>query len=124
MQYDFITRRGTLGVRGNMRLSGERVATDSIERAETSSIAETRATVGGSRTAAVCTEVVLRVAEATGKAPEELQPPMYELVDPDVLEAFVASGRERRFEGSITFRAYGCMITVDGDGTIDVESIT
>lgn len=70
----------------------------------------------------VCTEIALAVSEATGTPPEELRPPLYELVNPDALEALVRPRGERDFDGSIAFEAYSCTITVDGDGAVEVEN--
>lgn len=121
MQYDFITRRGCIGVRTIMRPSDERVATDSTERTTAGPASGVGPATGSGVAGGVCTEIALAVAEAIGTPPEELNPPLYELVNPDALEALVRPEGARRFEGSIAFEAYDCTITVDGDGAVTVE---
>lgn len=69
----------------------------------------------------ICTSIAMRVADEVGVPPEELRPPLYELVDPDALEALLRSDGNRTFEGSIVFDAYGCTVTVAGDGRVTVE---
>lgn len=76
----------------------------------------------GVATGDVCTEIALRVAEEVGTPPEELQPPLYDLVNPDALEALLRADGDRAFDGSIAFEAYDCTVTVDGDGRIEVEA--
>lgn len=69
----------------------------------------------------ICTSIAMRVADEVGVPPEELQPPLYELVDPDALETLLRSDGNRTFDGSVVFDAYGCTITVAGDGRVSVE---
>jgi hypothetical protein len=107
-----------------MRLSDDRVATDSTEQTTAAPVSGVGPTTAAESGVAgdVCTEIALAVAEATGTPPEELTPALYELVNPDALEALVRPDGDRRFEGSVVFEAYDCTITVDGDGDVTVDT--
>lgn len=66
--------------------------------------------------------VISTVSAATGVDVLEL-PPLYDAIDPDALGSLfsVSSGGSRRFRGSVSFAYAGCLVTVDGRGTIEVE---
>lgn len=66
--------------------------------------------------------VLEKVSRTTGRPLEELDPPMYDIVDPDALEALF-DGHGGRFDGFLTFDAYGCTITIHSTGHISVEQI-
>ncbi|NHN60485.1 MULTISPECIES: HalOD1 output domain-containing protein [Halorussus] len=67
----------------------------------------------------VTQDVVAAVADATGRAPETL-PPLYDVVDPDALEALANRPPRvgRRSAGlEVTFDFADCVVTVSsGDG--------
>jgi hypothetical protein len=65
----------------------------------------------------VCLAVVERIAEREGVRPGELEPRLYEVIDPDAVAAVVSSG------SSVTVSfAYGdYAVAVDSDGTVRVE---
>jgi hypothetical protein len=65
-------------------------------------------------TARPAAAVVEAVATAEGWAPADVPEPLYESVDPDALEALVASVDR----GRITFTYLGYEVTVDADGTV------
>lgn len=58
------------------------------------------------------------LAETTEQAVHEL-PALYEYVDPDALEALVASPNSGD-SAAVTFRYKSHMVTVDGSGTITI----
>lgn len=62
--------------------------------------------------------VVQTVAETSASDPLEL-PPLFEYIDSDALDAFVR-GLER---GSVTFHYAGRTVTVDSDGSIDIDQL-
>lgn len=59
--------------------------------------------------------VVETVAAATDRDPVDL-PPLYESVDPDALDACVAS----MASGTVTFSYAGYAVTVDDEGSVDL----
>lgn len=67
----------------------------------------------------VSTTVVEAVAAATDTVPSRL-PTLYEAVDPDALDALVASLYERG-RGTVRFDLAGCQVTVDATGTVVVR---
>lgn len=64
--------------------------------------------------------VVEALAETTGQASDELAT-LYEYVDPDALEALVTS-RQSGDGPAITFQYDSHLVTVEGSGTITIES--
>ena len=64
-------------------------------------------------------EVTRRIAEREGTAVTGL-PPLYETIDPDLLETFVES--EPGPDASVTFAYCGYRVTVTGDGAVAVDS--
>lgn len=65
--------------------------------------------------------VVEALEESTGQPTEELEP-LYEYIDPDALESLIAS-RQSRDGSTVTFRYDSHWVTVEGSGTITIESI-
>lgn len=65
----------------------------------------------------VSMRVVQRIAETEGVASADLDP-LYEAVDPDALEALVASADP---DLSIRLTVYGHRIEIDGTGEVRVE---
>lgn len=57
------------------------------------------------------------ISRATGAAVTDLAP-LYEYMDPDALEAFVGSMRDRETDTSITFEYEGHDVTVRANGEI------
>lgn len=66
--------------------------------------------------------VVEAVADAHGVSPLDLEPPLYEAVDPDALEQFVARADHPAASVTVTFTYAGHEVTVDGDGEVSVAS--
>ena len=64
----------------------------------------------------VAGRIVESVADSSDSDPLEL-PPLYERIDPDALEAFVA-GTE---DGLVEFRYAGHAVTVDSRGEVQVD---
>lgn len=62
--------------------------------------------------------VVSAVAAATGEDPMRLGP-LYDAVDPDVLNGFVRQG-PRSSENRLVFYWAGCEVTLHGDGRIRI----
>ena len=69
------------------------------------------------------TEVTVKVAEQEGVGPCELDQPLYDVVNPDSLDALFAptSNAAARSDGYIEFTYYGYDITVKSDGHVDVS---
>ncbi|MXR40643.1 hypothetical protein GRX01_04680 [Halobaculum sp. WSA2] len=61
-------------------------------------------------------EIVKTIAERDDTAPEQLEPPLSAVVDPDALTAVL-----RDTSGYVTFRYRGYIVTVGDDGTVTVE---
>jgi len=62
--------------------------------------------------------VVEAVAAAEGWEPAEVPEPLYESIDPDALEALVASVDD----GRISFDYMGYEVTVDADGAVTLAN--
>lgn len=73
--------------------------------------------------AVVSRAVVAAVANAENVSPVELTPPLYDAVDPDALEQFVASVDAGPDESDVrvTFPYVGYEVTVTGDGDVSLE---
>ena len=61
-------------------------------------------------------EIISTVAERDGVSPEQLEPPLAAVVDPDALTDVL-----RDTSGYVTFRYRGYVVTVGDDGTVTVE---
>lgn len=61
--------------------------------------------------------VVHEVAGREGVPPEELNPPLYDVIDPDALEAIFRGGT-----GHLSFEYHGHLVTVDHSGDVTLES--
>lgn len=59
------------------------------------------------------------VAAAERTDPNDLTPPLYSVVDPEALDAFVESLNDRA--GCVEFVYRGHLVTVDGSGVISVR---
>lgn len=67
-------------------------------------------------------DVVEAVAEAADESPLDLQPPLYDAIDPDALDAVIESlsrGRDET-DARVTFSYAGYEVTVAADGSISV----
>jgi len=61
-------------------------------------------------------EILSTIAERDGVSPEQLDPPLAAVVDPDAL-----TGVLRDTSGYVTFQYRGYVVTVGDDGTVTVE---
>lgn len=64
-------------------------------------------------------EIVETVAHRADESPLEL-PPLYDYVDPALLDTLEAGERHPNRSYSVVFDYYGYEITVDSDGTVTV----
>jgi len=64
--------------------------------------------------------IVTEVARIESVDPVDLSEPVFRFVDPDALDALVASARADT-DLSVTFEAWGHEIGIDGDGTIRID---
>lgn len=60
--------------------------------------------------------VLHEVAERRGEPPEQLNPPLFEVIDPDALDTVF-----RAETGRISFEYLGYTVTVDHSGDVNVE---
>ena len=74
----------------------------------------------GRRTDDLSTTIVLEVADAIGTDPTDLTPSLYEIVDPDALNAVFESAGDGS-ETYFTISEWGCTVTVFANGRILVE---
>ncbi|MFB6202232.1 MAG: HalOD1 output domain-containing protein [Halorhabdus sp.] len=63
--------------------------------------------------------VINAVAQKVDVAPEDLSPPLYDAIDPDALDALVASSST---DLRVTFEYHGYEVRVTGDGGVSVVS--
>lgn len=63
--------------------------------------------------------VITAVATREGVPAPELNPPLYDVVDPDALDSLF-----RNTSGHISFNYYGYHVTVASDGTVDLSEQT
>lgn len=61
--------------------------------------------------------VVTAVAEAAGTDPIDLEPPLYNSIDPEALDRLLCTG----LDGWIRFEYRGYTVTVHGDETVSVD---
>lgn len=61
--------------------------------------------------------VLHEVAEHKGISPEELNPPLYDVIDPEALDTIF-----RKNTGRITFEYHGYVVTVDASGNVNLET--
>lgn len=62
--------------------------------------------------------IVFEVAEREGTDPTQL-PPLYEVVDPDALQAFVESSGDDALAVEFLYQGYEVRVTSDGDVEVD-----
>ena len=75
-------------------------------------------------TASVSAKILAGVAAVTNTPPTELDPPLYEQIDPDALETvfqFTTGHAQCDREGVLTLPLYECTVTLSGDGTISIQ---
>jgi len=64
------------------------------------------------------TAIVEAVAAQDGVDPMELEPPLFDVVDPDALEAILSTGATAQSEVTITFEWAGYDVVVGSDETL------
>lgn len=64
--------------------------------------------------------VVGRVAKYEDTDPAEL-PPLFDVIDPDALDAFIDGAGRRDTPAQIQFSYHGYTVTVTGDGSVHVD---
>jgi hypothetical protein len=75
-------------------------------------------TDGDDGKASSLSEAVLNeVAEQEGTSPKALNPPLFDVIDPDALDAIF-----RANTGSISFEYHGYVVTVGHSGDVTLES--
>ena len=62
--------------------------------------------------------VLSEVAKQEGVQPEELNPPLFEVVDPDALD-----GLFKGDTGRVSFEYHGYLVTVDHQANVNLQSI-
>jgi len=69
-----------------------------------------------------CLPIVEAVADREGVDPSHLDPPLYQVVDPEALETLVGSGgRPGDHPVTVQFEYAGYRVVVESDGTLEVE---
>ncbi|ARS91854.1 hypothetical protein B1756_13685 [Natrarchaeobaculum aegyptiacum] len=71
----------------------------------------------------VTATVVEAVATHKNVDPVALEPPLHDVIDTDALETLFAPTRRGPRSGSVTFVYDDLQVTVDADGTVDVEEL-
>ena len=84
----------------------------------------TSGAVGTTETENTSQAVVAAVAAETGRDPLELEP-LYEVFDPDALDALCESREGAASEASlcVEFTYAGCAVSVTADGAVDATAI-
>lgn len=72
----------------------------------------------------VCHEIVTKVGSAIDESPTDLDPPLYEVIDPDALEQLFAGCDDHSDQqiGQVTFMYCECQVTVCSSGEVNVTS--
>ncbi|MFP8891083.1 HalOD1 output domain-containing protein [Natrialbaceae archaeon A-CW2] len=65
--------------------------------------------------------IVSEVAKREGVPEKELQPPLFEVIDPDALDALFTNESSTENMVSVSFDYAGYRITVDSDQTVTVK---
>lgn len=74
----------------------------------------------------VVTQIVTRIADREGDHPDDLETPLYEVIDPDILEALIDSTGGEGY-GSylrVEFLCYGYIVTVHGTGGVSITEFS
>ncbi len=72
----------------------------------------------------ICTVVVSAVAEANGIHPLDLEPKLYDVIEPDALTDLCSPHGSPPRSMVIRFTMAGCSVTVHGDGRVVVTPET
>lgn len=72
------------------------------------------------RTLSASETVVGRIAKYEDTDPAELSP-LFDVIDPDALDAFIDGAGERNTSAQIQFSYHGYTVTVTGDGSVHVD---
>lgn len=77
-------------------------------------------------TGSISTGVIAAVAEEEGVDPTDLEPPLYEVIDPDALDAFFARDGSTATStvAHVTFTYNGYEVHVTGEGDVRVSDST
>jgi len=67
----------------------------------------------------ICEAILSRVAEREGVDELDLDPPLFDVIDPDALESLFRGTR-----GMVRFEYHGYDVTVDHQGRVDVAPLT
>ncbi|ELY69701.1 HalOD1 output domain-containing protein [Natrinema versiforme] len=83
---------------------------------------ESTHTTRAATTETAITRIVDAVADREGVAPTALQPPLYDVIDPEALNALVSSVNGDDADSfRVSFEYNGYEITVGGDGDVSVS---
>ena len=63
--------------------------------------------------------VVYEIADKKDVPPEELNPPLFEVVDPDALDGLF----KKKTTGSVSFEYHGYLVTVDHSANVSLQPI-
>lgn len=69
----------------------------------------------------VSTKVLDEVAAFKGTEPTELQPPLYDVIDPDALDSLFSERGGSSHGGRISFAYSDCEVVVESDGRVTVR---
>jgi hypothetical protein len=77
----------------------------------------------GTTERSVATAIVERIAAAEGIDPLDLEVPLYDVIDPDALEALTnaSDDGDARADLELTFSYSGYIVTVDGRGNVEID---
>lgn len=68
--------------------------------------------------ASLCTRIVREVAEKKGVDAMDLQPPLYDAINPDAMDALFGGS-----DGELTFEYCGYSVSIDSDREVSVDPI-
>lgn len=91
------------------------------DTASVSSGFDTTAANTGQQSEDLSTTIVLAVADALDTDPIDLSPPLYELIDPDALDALFESAGDGS-DTYFTISEWGCTVTVFANGRVLVDA--
>lgn len=79
-------------------------------------------TVRSNAHGSLVSRIVEKVADSEGVDPTELQPPLYEVIEPDALNAVFADAESdvSREDGRVEFTYCGYQVVVRSDGQVSV----